>query len=439
MIEGDKTTIINVNPSSGVKQNKKGNGLVNSCKEHCGSVMHGVFVVPLQVSAVLLLTFSKLLVEVMATSFMVPHDVNLWLSQIDQGKNSTVCEAQHSKKEFQWLQLALFLIMTIVPSIIVLLRRTKPTIDLVKCNGAIKEKYNEAKKTMHHFNPAQRNLALSLVFVLSALNFICLFISALQCQREFVQAHPDTLRIKEWGGNIFVQAFMAACLVITSGIVNIFEAFNNAGVLFDNYRVLMNKKAIIVLINSLTHAFTMRMFVVRFASDYKVSNAASIAMQSLFVTGAVGFSGLTTGVSLVMKKQDRLQKEYHFKGKHIIQATLYLYGVLFSLFQQNLGINVLLYDAALGSFTNKQQGDCYTAVKTPTRQVLFVVSLCQSTLSVYSYIKYIQPQVYKGFDDTIKFFGSSCCRKKRSKEMNAVTDALISDGGEEGLGYGSIN
>jgi hypothetical protein len=411
---------------------------INLSKKHSSMSVCKYVTIPPKWLTVVLLNVSKIYIESAITLFVVPKSINLLLSQIKYN-NSAQCEDVQSSKLFQELQFGLALSVVIVNDLIILMRRIGPHYDLVMSPEKFKEKYKKACSDLQDLSHVQSRVLMSAVAVLFFINCSCLFVSSLQSQREFIKSHPDFLQVKVWGNNLGVQLLFSACLVVSSTVVNVFEAIYNAGKLFKQPCILLNKKLLIVLINSMVHALILRLFVLRFASENKMSTQSSLALQAVFVFGAVGCSILTTGVGLTMPKTKRFERSEGFYGESLLKVFMVIYGIMFTLSQQNIGVYHLMAD-----FYRHNESSvldyCDSGIQQPISLIFYIASTSLAGFASYTYINYINNQVRNGASKMVSavrgYRQSGLWAGTRDTEKTDEMTPLMSPGDRQ---FGPIN
>jgi hypothetical protein len=371
------------------------------------SLFDGMVIIPKWV-VVILLNISKLYIESAITMYVVPKSSSLILSQIKYN-NNTKCEVEQSSSHFQSTQLGLAIFVVAINDLVILMRRIGPNYDLVMCPNKLKEKYKKACSELNDLTSRQRLAVGSMVVLFALINSSCLFISSLQSQREFIKSHPNFMKVKVWGDNLGIQVLLSACLAISSTTVNIFESIYNTIQLFRNCSILFNRKLLVVLINSMVHALILRLFVLSFASENKMSAQSSFVLQGIFIFGTVGFSIMTTGLGLTMPQQNRFDQTEGFHGQSCLKVFMVVYGIMFALLQQNIGVYHLMADFYRHNDTSSALDYCDSGIKQPISLVFYLASISLAGVASYTYINYINGQVEKGVSNMVKAVG--CCRK----------------------------
>lgn len=353
---------------------------------------------PLQVAVYFMLTTSKFLIDGMVCAYLVPRSSRLWLHQVAYIFDFNE-EYYADKKTYKNTVLALLVTYVLLDFAVVGIRRLRANYQFVTFNAGLGDKITDAKSKLLTLNFGMRIVVLAGYFVIFLLYYISLYIYSVQSQQEFIKEYPNFLEVRQWNDNPYAQNFIAAFFILASAVINFFEGLHNAIVIVQDKKMLINRKAFLVIISSLSLAFMIRLFVLKYVKDTAIGSRVSALMQVSFVVGTVGFSLATTGFSYIMKSTSRYIQDESFKGKPVVQMILAIYLVLGALLCQGLGN----YNLLMMPFSSHSE-----SMQKPWSCALFSLGMIVGGVSMYLYVNYIKNQVYDSCKAIIDVASSRC-------------------------------
>lgn len=368
--------------------------------------------VPLQVAAFFMINACKFFVEGMVSAYLVPRSLRLCLTQASYVFNFND-EDYAEKPGFKDVSIGLLITYIALDCLVVGARRLQTNYQFVTFNDKVRDKIIDAIRKLSTLGWEKKVAVIVVYPIFFILYYASLYIYGMQSQKEFIKDHPGVLGVKKWNNNPYSQNTIAVFLILASALINFFEGLHNSVVIINDKNMLFNRKAIPVLITSLTLAFMIRLFVVEYAKDNAIDSKVSTVMQILFVLGTIGFSLTTAGFSWTMDVEKRYIPEKDFKGKRIAQAVLTAYFILGAVLCQSLGNYHLLMTPLSG----------YSArVQKPCSLTMFFVAIAIGGVGMYLFVNYIKNQVYDSCRAAIKMASSRCGRQGLFADFAAPED-----------------